>query len=329
MQLMPRVTIGLPVYNGDRYVAEAIESVLGQTFADFDLIIADNASTDATEAICRRYAAADSRVRYVRNQHNIGAARNFDLTLQLASGEYFKWLAADDALEPQFLQVCVDLLDADPALVAACTRCLGVDQHGDVFARFAHDHDFQSQTPHERFQRFLRGDEGGAAWPIFGLIRRAALVETALIRPFIGSDYCLVAELVLKGRIAQSPLYLNRLRNHPDAYTISQGQKNARRDGMLGASEAQWLDPSSSGVVYLPHWRRIWEYLRLVRNASVTPRRELLMVGGIIRHAVAQWRVILLKELMFALALGRLYIFSRNTIKKASYRLGVSNAARM
>src|SRR3954470_23138397 len=109
--MTPRVTIGLPVYNGARYLAEAIESVLAQTFTDFELVISDNASTDATAAIALQYAARDPRVRYSRNRENIGSARNFGRAFELATGEFFKWMASDDLISPEFLENCVAALD--------------------------------------------------------------------------------------------------------------------------------------------------------------------------------------------------------------------------
>lgn len=98
----PHVSIGMPVYNGGRYVKAALEAVLAQTFRDFELIISDNASTDATEAICREYAARDPRIHYSRNGENLGAARNSNRTVELATGQYFKWAHHDDLCAPEF-----------------------------------------------------------------------------------------------------------------------------------------------------------------------------------------------------------------------------------
>ena len=103
----PKVSIGLPVYNGERYLREALDSILGQTFRDFELIICDNASTDETAAICADYAARDPRIRYHRQTHNIGATANFNHTFELARGAYFKWAAHDDVLAPTWLEKCV------------------------------------------------------------------------------------------------------------------------------------------------------------------------------------------------------------------------------
>ncbi len=109
---IPTVSIGMPVYNGEKHIREALDSVLSQTFADFELIISDNASTDQTEAICRDYAKKDRRIRYVRQAENRGVAANFQFVLDEAVGEYFKWLAHDDFLEPTFLESTIGYLDA-------------------------------------------------------------------------------------------------------------------------------------------------------------------------------------------------------------------------
>jgi len=99
----PLVSIGMPVYNGARYIREALDSLLGQTFTDFELIISDNASTDSTEAICREYAAKDQRIRYIRQSHNLGASGNFKFVLDQALGEYFMWAAHDDKWSSNYL----------------------------------------------------------------------------------------------------------------------------------------------------------------------------------------------------------------------------------
>ena len=103
MPAHPRVSIGLPVYNGELFLENALDSILSQTYSDFELIISDNASDDKTEEICRSYAARDKRVRYSRNAHNLGAAPNYNRVYHLARGRYFKWASHDDVLAPEFL----------------------------------------------------------------------------------------------------------------------------------------------------------------------------------------------------------------------------------
>src|SRR5262245_55195681 len=112
--VVPRLSIGVPVYNGQRFLRATLDSLLAQTFTDFELIICDNASTDGTEAICREYAARDPRVTYVRHDRNLGPAPNYNACFAHARGELFKWAAADDVVEPKFLQRCIEMLDSDP-----------------------------------------------------------------------------------------------------------------------------------------------------------------------------------------------------------------------
>src|SRR5437879_5289624 len=115
----PRVTIGMPVYNGEARLATALDSLLAQDYRDFELIISDNASTDATGSICHDYARADGRIRYYRHPQNMGAAHNFQRVLQLARGQYFMWAAYDDLWDPDFLTRCLAVLETDPSAVLA------------------------------------------------------------------------------------------------------------------------------------------------------------------------------------------------------------------
>ena len=118
----PKVSIGLPVFNGEKFLPKTLDSLLNQTYKDFELVISDNASTDNTEAICREYAAKDERIRYYRNTENIGMPENFERAFRLSTGEYFKWAMADDLCMPEFLTRCVDVLNNDPNVVIACTK---------------------------------------------------------------------------------------------------------------------------------------------------------------------------------------------------------------
>src|ERR1043165_2318071 len=115
----PRVSVGMPVYNGERFLRQAVESILGQTFRDFELIISDNGSTDATQQLCEEFAAADSRVRYIRHDKNRGAIFNWAHVVDAARAPYFKWASANDISAPRLLELCVQCLDTQPAVVVA------------------------------------------------------------------------------------------------------------------------------------------------------------------------------------------------------------------
>jgi glycosyltransferase involved in cell wall biosynthesis len=110
---LPKVSIGLPVYNGGLFLRGALDSLLQQSFSDFELIISDNASTDDTEIICREYAKKEGRIRYIRQPENQGAMANFKFVLDEAVGEYFMWAAADDRRTEKFLEYAVEVLDSD------------------------------------------------------------------------------------------------------------------------------------------------------------------------------------------------------------------------
>src|SRR3954471_2621746 len=128
----PRLTVGLPTYNGEDYLASALDSLLAQTFTDFELIISDNASTDATESIARAYAARDPRIRYVRHPRNRGSAFNHTYVIREARGEFFKWASDDDLYAPELLERCVAALDARPEIVLAHAWTAFINEAGEI-----------------------------------------------------------------------------------------------------------------------------------------------------------------------------------------------------
>jgi glycosyltransferase involved in cell wall biosynthesis len=264
----PRVSIGLPVFNGENYLGEAIDSILAQTFGDFELIICDNASTDGTEAICRRHAETDQRIRYRRNPRNIGASANFNSTFELSSGEYFKWAAHDDLLAPACIESCVAALDREPDAILAQPLVGVIDTNGVILA--ITDNELQladSPRPSDRFAALAR--QPRLCWEIFGLIRRDALVRTALIAPYPWSDVALCAELSLLGRFVLVPGVLFFNREHPTRFS---------RTALLDRNVCWrwWCRPDSrtSRVIDLcPNWRIQINFRRMLRK-HIPDRRE-------------------------------------------------------
>jgi glycosyltransferase involved in cell wall biosynthesis len=255
----PRVTIGLPIYNGERYLREAIESVLAQTFHNLELVICDNASTDSTDAICREYAARDDRIRYVRNESNLGASRNFNLTFELARSEFFRWLAADDALGPRCIERCVAALDADPGAVIAHTDVSLIGEVGESLGRFDYPAGHaQSPNPAKRFRDVLAFDRW--CFEVFGLVRTDAMRLTRLLDRYVASDRIFRAELALIGRYAHvpEPLFLNR--DHSGRSVRALPAHHLR---------AAWFDPSKARKRILPHWRILFEYARSIHRARI------------------------------------------------------------
>lgn len=228
----PRVSLGLPVYNGQDYLAEAIQSLLAQTYTDFELIISDNASTDQTESICRAFAERDPRIRYYRQPQNRGGMWNFNETFRRSRAPYFKWAAHDDTCAPTYLQRCVEVLDSRPELAWCYAQSAKIDQLGQLVThdpeegfgpagithtrqaglpRRGHD----SPRPHKRLQGVLLGTSWSADF--FGLIRADILRRTCLIPFCYGGEKVLTAELSLHGPCSEIPETLLFTRVHPAA----------------------------------------------------------------------------------------------------------------
>jgi glycosyltransferase involved in cell wall biosynthesis len=256
----PRVSLGLPVYNGGEFLIEAIESVLGQTFADFELIIADNDSTDETADTCRRYQAKDKRIRFHQNATNLGASRNFNYVFELSRAKLFRWVAADDLLEPTCIERCVQVLDTDPSVILAHTdvKIIDEDRRVKVDFRYPAGH-ASSESAAQRFLDVVRLDRWCAE--LFGLVRSDVMRRTRLMDRYVASDRILRAELALRGRyeIVPEPLFLNR--DHPGRSVRALPAHHLR---------GEWFDPSRANKRILPHWRIMLEYLRCIRQAPIS-----------------------------------------------------------
>lgn len=221
-----RVSLAMPIYNGEQYVEETIRSILAQDFTDFELIITDNASTDRTEEICRGFAARDARIRYVRNERNLGASANYNLGLSLATGEFFKWCACDDLISPNCIGALVSALEQDPEAIGAFPKTECIDETGAVIPTVGKPlPDRKGLTPAQRFMRGVR--EGGTMFEIFGLFRRDVLHKTMLHLPYYGSDRALLAEIALLGEFIRVPAATFFNREHR-ARSININDKLAR-----------------------------------------------------------------------------------------------------
>jgi glycosyltransferase involved in cell wall biosynthesis len=126
----PAVTVGIPVFNGARFIRQAIESVLAQTFTDYELLISDNASADGTAAICNEFAANDRRIKFVQQENNRGPFWNLKFVTDRATGGLLVWLAHDDALHRLYLEECVAYLDRNPGVVVVSSDFRIVDESG-------------------------------------------------------------------------------------------------------------------------------------------------------------------------------------------------------
>ncbi len=275
---VPRLGIGLPVYNGERYLAEAIESILAQTFDDFELIICDNASTDRTAEICKGFAARDARVHYHRNQTNLGAAPNYNRTFELSSSEYFRWAAHDDVLAPTLLEKCIAALDADPGAVLCQSLVELIDTESEV--RGTYDSALRGTVSDRASDRFAAvALRVHMCTEFFGVIRRSALEGSPLHGTYPGTDQVLLAVLALRGRFIQirEPLFRNRA--HPERYSA----------GVAIHERAAWHDSSKAGKIEYGLWRQYTEYVRQVRLHPLSPGDRWRCYGHLARWWFVNW----------------------------------------
>ena len=217
----PLVTIGLPCYNSERYIAQAIESLLAQTFTDFKIIISDNASTDSTAAICQRYAAADARVYSTRNAVNIGLTRNFNRVFDLSNSKYFKWATADDFSGPQMLADAVAILESDPSVALCYPRTVLVDAEGQETNRYVDKLNLMQDSPVERFVTLV--SEIALVNHHLGLLRADAIRRTRLWGKHVGADIGFLAELSLYGKFCEIPKFQFFRRFHQDSSSFARG----------------------------------------------------------------------------------------------------------
>jgi glycosyltransferase involved in cell wall biosynthesis len=281
----PRLSIGFPVYNGENFIRESLESLTKQTFTDFELIICDNASTDNTEAICREYASTDPRISYYRNSVNVGAADNYNRVFELAAAPYFKWAAHDDICEAEYLERCVAVLDKNPDVVLCYAKTKILDRFGKHVRNYEDGYNkLISRKPSQRFKEFHR--IGGHCNPVFGVIRSEVLAKTPLIGKYPGSDRVLLGELALWGQFYEVPAYLFGRRMHAET-SLGANQTDAEVAG--------WFDPKKSAKIAFPRWRRLEEYIKSISRVDIArgeKARCYLQLFGFI-FSVEKWRQML------------------------------------
>lgn len=273
----PRLSVGLPVYNGAEFLAESIESVLAQDLTDFELVISDNGSTDSTPDICAHYAARDARVRVHREPVNRGGAWNYNRVFSLAKAPIFKWQAHDDVCLPGMFRRCVpELEQAPPSVALLFPETELVDAHRCPIRTGILPEPLETRDPrpHRRLAHVLR--HMTMVRPQFGFIRAAALRQTRLYDRIIAADFVLLAELALLGELWAVPEPLFQRRLHPRISTrASRGE----------AALLRWWDPTlrSTSHLFPPMLRLGSEYLRSIRRLPLPLRQRILC------SAVALW----------------------------------------
>ena len=271
MGATPRLSIGLPVYNGEKYLADSLDSLLGQTYGEYELIISDNCSTDSTEEICRSYAAADSRIRYVRQATNVGSSPNHNYTFHLGRGELFKWASHDDLYGRTLLERCVAALDERPEVVLAHAHQGLIDANGEVTHLVDYPLDTDVPSPSQRFRSLLFAVGGD---DIYGVVRADVLRRTPLNASYHHSDRTLVGELALAGRFHQVPEVLFFRRDHPDRAERARPTKRARAANMDPVRADRLRHPTARLLA-----EYVWGFVSAIRRTPMTSAERLRCYG--------------------------------------------------
>lgn len=280
---MPRVSIGLPVYNGENFVADAIDSVLMQSFTDWELIISDNASTDRTVEICQGYVAGDTRIKLHVADKNQGAAWNFNRTFELSTGEFFRWLSHDDYLGSDCIARCVTTLDTSGAILCA-TNTAVIDSEGYQVLDAAAETDLgfqqltasseakrirlsQSRRPSQRYAGILLYSR--RCYEVYGLIRRAQMSQTQLHPSYCGGEKVWLAEVALMGQILELPETHFYCRWHDARFTSNSST----------VEQAEHMSPGRKTRFALPHqYRSALGYFQLLFAKRIPFAERLVCV---------------------------------------------------
>ena len=290
-----RVSIGVPVYNGERFLEETLDALLAQSYRDIEILIADNASTDSTAGICAKYAAMDPRVRYFRNPVNLGSAGNVRRVGELARAEYFKLANADDVPLPNLVESCIAVLDRDPEVVLCCGRSRLIDANSVPIRDYHDDVHTRSLSAVERFRHMASRVRLTNA--LQGVIRTTAVKKLfPHYGSYDGADVVILAALALYGQIHQLPdvLFLRRMHEWSSSALTEHERKQA------------YLDPAEvhSLPAYLLKIHRgyVQEILSAPLAASVKARLLWVVLRslGMQRNSVAHEAAGLLRRLWSA-----------------------------
>lgn len=299
---VPRVSIGMPVWNGQDFIRDGLASLLGQSFGDFELIISDNGSTDATQAICQEYARVDKRIRYYRNETNAGLQANFAKALGLAVAPYFMWGCHDDQWDPSYVERMVSVLDRRESVVLAGSNSASIDQSGAQRRQYDNVAVYSLSGTSARAHRFIRARPGGGhATLIYGLMRTAVIQRIGYRAPgkirnmdrgYYAIDLVTLFRLIFEGEfhVTNETLYYRR-----DVVTDPTTTSRGGRYGRLGWQRIPRLART------VPDVRGYYRDLRaIIGHSNLGPRER----AALNRATVKQ-------ELLFYPAYARAYLERR------------------
>jgi glycosyltransferase involved in cell wall biosynthesis len=247
----PLISVGMPVYNGGPYIAQAIQSVLDQSDGNFELVISDNASTDNTEKICREFAKNDNRIVYMRNKTNIGAAKNYNNVFKHTKAPYFRWHNADDLCDRRSHELCLSVLMKKPDTVLCYGKTQTIDGKGKIIEPYDDNLNLQQNKASERFKAFLK--QVGLTNVIYGLMRRSAVEKTQLMGngSYYASDINFMAEMTLHGKFYELPETLFYRRMHESCSSWDRKDDTVQLTFWKGKNESFRLPTLKKYLAYL------------------------------------------------------------------------------
>lgn len=288
-----RLSIGLPVYNTEKYLEASLNSMLHQTYSDFEIILSDNASTDRTPEICQDYLAMDSRIRYYRQSHNIGGGGNNNFVLKMAQSELFKWQAADDVCELSFLEKCIEGLDQNPQAPLAHPYTRKIDECGAFIEDYLDD--LKTDSPHvvQRFAHLVLSYH--QCYQIYGVMRREVMSRVGQLGYYVHADGVYLTHMALFGPYVKIPETLFNSRRHSaQSMQTLPSRLHTRRFRLTrktnGLPSAEWWDPAQKGKLTFPQWRRLAEYLKCIQNSPLSPRERAGCYAVLMRWSRRDYR---------------------------------------
>ena len=280
-QQLPLVTVGVPVFDCERWIRQALEAILAQSYKNFELLISDNCSTDASYEICKNYARQDARVRLRQNPHNVGVTENFNILCRNAAGKYFKYASCNDLCAPDFLLRCVEVLETHPDVVICHPRTRRLFEDTGKFEDDECTLHLMSEDPVERMTIYL--ESGGLNNVAHGLIRLDVLRKTLSLGKYLGSDINMMAELSLLGKFYQVPEFLFYRR-------VGRQSLSALRTTQELAS---LIKPGHTRL----YWQS-WMYMLAFSRVALRTRLRFRDKFRLLRYVVRRWR--LARHVLFA-----------------------------
>ena len=273
----PLVSIGMPVYNGERFIRHALDSLLAQDYVNFELIISDNASTDGTQEICQEYTARDKRIQYYRNRMNMGGPWNSNRVFELSSGEYFMLAGCHDLWARHFVSQCVEILNHRTSVVLCYSMANWIDINGEFMEKIPGGSGTCGLNQVSRCNVVLWGLE--YSYQMYGLIRANAFKK---IMPFrrkvIGPDLIILFELSMLGEFKQIPEVLFHVRRMPDHGSWDSYIEKIFNTKIRGLSRR------------LLFWRMLFEYLRVVHRHIRSISEKVILIIIVFFSVIMKYR---------------------------------------